>query len=174
MRSSMSLTVLLIIVLAACAGDATSAVVAPPDAARLAAPAGDGGSATAERPWKGQCDVEATITGPTTIVITGICQLAHFGRTTVVTQEAVDWAQGTFTNTSTYTAANGDQLYTAGSGVLTIGAAGTVTATGPWTATGGTGRFAGATGAAAYAESVQVTCPTSAVGTYTLEGQLSY
>jgi hypothetical protein len=173
MRSSTSLATLLI-VLAACAGDAPTAVVAPPDAARLAAPAGGAASAAAERPWRGQCDVEATITGPTTIVITGTCELAHLGRTTVVTQETVDWTLGTFTNTSTYTAANGDLLYTSGSGVLTFGAAGTGTATGPWTAVGGTGRFAGATGAAAYAESVQITGPATAVGTYTLEGQLSY
>jgi len=174
MRASTSLTVLLIALLPGCAADAPSAVVAPTGAARLSAPAGEAAAATAERPWTGQCDVEATITGPTTILITGSCQLAHLGRTSVVTQETVDWAQGTFTNTSTYTAANGDLLYTVGSGVLTIGAAGTGTAAGPWTAVGGTGRFAGATGAAAYAESVQITGPTTAAGTYTLEGRLSY
>jgi len=174
MRASTSLTLLLTIVLAACAGDAPTGIVSPQDAARLTASAGSAAAATAERPWVGQCDVEASITGPTTILITGTCQLAHLGRATVVTQETVDWAQGTFTNTSTYTAANGDLLYTTGSGVLVFGAAGTGTATGTWTAVGGTGRFAGASGAAAYAESVQITGPSTAVGTYTLEGRLVY
>jgi hypothetical protein len=174
MRSSTSLTAVLIVVLTACAGDAPTAVVAPREATRLAAPAGGAASATAERPWKGQCDVEATITGPTTFLISGTCQLAHLGRATVVTDETIDWATGSFTNTSTYTAANGDVLYTAGSGVAAFGANGAGNLTGTWTAAGGTGQFSGATGAAAYAESVQVTGPASALGRYVLDGSLSY
>jgi hypothetical protein len=118
--------------------------------------------------------IERRITGPTTFLITGSCELAHLGRATVVTQETMNWATGAFTNTSTYTAANGDRLYTSGSGAATFGSDGTGTATGSWTATGGTGRFAGASGTAAYAESLQVTGPTTAVGTYTLDGQLDY
>lgn len=86
----------------------------------------------------------------------------------------MDWALGTFTNTSTYTAANGDRLYTTGGGKATFGPDGSGRLTGIWTAVGGTGRLTGASGSAAYAESVQVTGPTTAVGAYTLEGELAY
>jgi hypothetical protein len=169
MRSFTSLTVLLTLVLAGCAGDTSTAPVAPPDAAVLSA-----AGAAVERPWEGGCDIGASITGPTTFAITGTCQLAHLGRTTVVTEESMNWATGAFTSTSTYTAANGDLLYATGSGVAVFGADGKGTLTGTWTATGGTGRFAGASGTAAYAEQAQVTGPASAVGTYTLQGRLAY
>lgn len=168
MRASMSLAALLTLAIAGCAGDAPTVPGAPPSAALRAL------SATVQRPWEGRCDVDASITGPTTFLITGSCQLAQLGRTTVVTQETMDWAAGTFTNTSTYTAANGDQLNTTGSGVATFGPNGTGTLTGAWTAVGGSGRFAGASGAAVYAETVQVTGPTTAVGVYTLHGALAY
>jgi hypothetical protein len=174
MRVPMNLTSLLVLAFAGCAGDASTAPVAPRDARLLAAHAGAAEGATVVRPWKGRCDVEADITGPTTIVINGTCELAHLGRATVVTEETMDWALGTFTNTSTYTAANGDRLYTSGSGAATFGSNGTGTLVGTWTAVGGTGRFAGASGSAAYAESARITGPTTAEGTYTLDGQLDY
>ena len=174
MRVPMNPSLLLMVALAACAGDASTAPVAPRDAGLLAAHAGAALGSTVVRPWKGRCDVEADITGPTTILINGTCDLAHLGRTTVVTEETMDWALGTFTNTSTYTAANGDRLHTSGSGTATFGSDGTGTVVGTWTADGGTGRFAGASGSAAYAESARITGPTSAEGTYTLDGQLDY
>jgi hypothetical protein len=166
MRPSTILSIALTIALAGCAGDMPTASVAPSHADRLIA-----GTA---RPWTGGCDVNAQITGPTTFLIAGTCEVAHLGRTSVVTQETIDWATGAFTNTSTYTAANGDRLYTTGSGVALFGADGTGAATGTWTAVGGTGRFADASGSAAYAESLRITGPASAAGSYTLDGLLSY
>lgn len=168
MRAFPSFTVLLTFAITGCAGDASTSSLAPSNATLQAA------GAAVQRPWEGRCAVDATITGPTTFVITGTCQLAHLGRTTVVTEETMDWALGTFANTSTYTAANGDRLYTTGSGVATFGANGAGTLTGTWTAVGGTGRLAGASGTADYAESVQVTGPATAVGAYTLAGALVY
>lgn len=167
MRAFTSLTVLVTIAITGC-GDAATSPVAPPSAALQAA------GAAVQRSWEGRCDVDATITGPTTFLITGTCQLAHLGRTTVVTQETMDWALGTFTNTSTYTAANGDRLYTTGSGVAAFGQDGAGALTGTWTVVGGTGRLAGASGTAAYVESAQVTGPATAVGTYMLTGELVY
>jgi hypothetical protein len=171
MRAFNALLVVLALALTGCAGDAPTALVASPGATLST---GNAAGAVVQRPWEGRCDVEAQITGPTTVVVTGTCEIAHLGRTTVVTQELVDWQALTFTNASTYTAANGDRLYVTGSGGSTFGPDGTGTASGTWTAVGGTGRFAGANGTAAYAESIQITGPSTAVGTYTLDGQLVY
>ena len=83
---------------------------------------------------------------------------------------------GTIAVTSTFTAANGDRLYT--TGVVrgsAIGPDGSLTVTGTYTAAGGTGRFAGARGTAAFAETARIDPargPT--VGAYTLEGRLAY
>jgi hypothetical protein len=91
----------------------------------------------------------------------------------VVTEETFTSAT-TGVNTSTYTAANGDQLYATGSVVATFLPDGGVALAGTWTAVGGTGRFAGARGTAAYAGAAQFTGPASAAGAYTPEGRLAY
>jgi len=168
MRAPTILTVVLAFSLAGCSGDMPTTSVAPSRADRLIA-----GTAV-QRPWTGRCDVDAQITGPTSFLIAGTCELAHLGHTSVVTQETIDWATGAITNTSTYTAANGDRLYTNGSGLVVFAPDGTGTATGTWTAVGGTGRFTDASGSAAYAESLRVTGPATASGAYTLDGQLDY
>ena len=136
--------------------------------------------AAVERPWKGRCDVETVVTefgstGPTKFHQTGVCQLAHLGRTTVVTDETRVPETGTTAVTSTFTAANGDRLYTTG---IVRGSAvapdGSLTITGTYTAVGGTGRFAGASGTAVFAETARINPPGPTVGTYTLEGRLAY
>ena len=152
-------------VLAACA-DAPGAL----SPSRTPQPA-RGGRTVVERPWTGRCEVAATATGPTQL-ITGSCQLAHLGRVTVVTEETFTSATGAV-NTSTYTAANGDLLYTTGTVDATFGPDG-VTLRGTWTAVGGTGRFAAASGTATYVGAARFTGPTTAVGAYTLEGRLAY
>ena len=176
MRTLTTPTVLLpfAFVLAGCA-DAPTATFRPAEfqAARAA-------GAVIERPWKGRCEVEHAITGfdvvtgqPTTFLVTGTCQLAHLGRTTVVTEEAGS-VGGSFTGTSTYTAANGDRLYATVIGVSAGRPDGSLTNTGTVTVVGGTGRFAGASGTAAYFDVVHVTGPTTAAGVYTLAGGLAY
>jgi hypothetical protein len=136
--------------------------------------------AAVARPWKGRCDVETVITefgstGPTKFHQTGTCQLAHLGRTTVVTDETVVPGTGTIAVTSTFTAANGDELYTTGSVVATRGPDGTITVTGTYTAVGGTGRFAGASGTAVFAETARIDPARGlTVGAYTLDGRLAY
>ena len=66
-----------------------------------------------ERPWKGDCEVYAQFTSATTLTFAGTCHLAHLGRTTVVAYQTITAVPTgfTFTNTATYTAANGDELH---------------------------------------------------------------
>ena len=136
--------------------------------------------AAVERPWKGRCDVETVVTefgptGPVKFHQTGTCQLAHLGRTTVVTDETFSPGTGTTAVTSTFTAANGDRLYT--TGIIrrsAIAPDGSVTLAGTYTAVGGTGRFAGASGTAVFAETARINPPAPTVGAYTLEGRLAY
>jgi hypothetical protein len=51
---------------------------------------------------------------------------------------------------------------------------GSFTVAGTYTAVGGTGRFAGATGTAVFAETAHLTDRGTAAGSYTLEGRLAY
>lgn len=136
--------------------------------------------AVVERPWKGRCEVETSITefgstGPTKFHQVGICQLAHLGRTTVVTDERFLPETGNYGVTSTYTAANGDELHTTGIvSTSPIAPDGTLTVRGTYTAVSGTGRFAGATGTAVFDETAYLTNRGTAAGAYTLEGRLVY
>ena len=157
--------------LAGC-GDAPTAAVRPTEvqAARAA-------NAVVQRPWKGRCDVETVITefgptGPIKFHQTGTCQLAHLGRTTVVTDETR--VVGGTAVTSTFIAANGDELHTTGLVVTTRYPDGTATVVGTYTAVGGTGRFAGASGEAVFDETARINPPAPTVGTYTLDGWLAY
>jgi hypothetical protein len=127
-----------------------------------------------QRPFQGRCDVEATFTGPTTVVWRGTCQLAHLGRTTVVSHETISFETFSTATTSTYTAANGDLLYTTGTAAVTPGPEGSFAAAGPTIVVGGTGRFAHASGEAAFADAGHPTGPTTAVASYTLDGWLAY
>ena len=132
-------------------------------------------SASVERPWSGVCDVAAAFTGPTTLHITGTCQLAHLGRVTVVEEQIIDPGPSgiSYTNVATYTAANGDELRTTNVGIATPTADG-LSLSGTETAVGGTGRFQNATGTAALNGSVQFTGPTTTIGGYSLNGRLSF
>lgn len=131
-------------------------------------------SATVERPWKGTCDVDAQFIDATTLLITGTCRLAHLGRTSVsAIQEIVLGPTIGYTNSATYTAANGDQLLTTNVGTATPTATGLILS-GTETAVGGTGRFANASGTAALNGFVAFTGLTTTSGSYSLSGRLSY
>jgi hypothetical protein len=160
--------------LAGCA-DAPTAVSRPAEVRASRAV----GAAVA-RPWKGRCDVETVATafgstGPTKFHQTGTCQLAHLGRTTVVTDETVVPGTGTIAVTSTFTAANGDELHTTGIvRASRVAPDRSLTVAGTYTAVGGTGRFAGASGTAVFAETARINPPAPTVGAYTLDGRLAY
>lgn len=126
-----------------------------------------------ERPWKGDCIVYAQITSATTLTFAGTCQLAHMGRTSVVAYQTITAVPSgfTFTNTATYTAANGDELHTITTdGTATPSATG-LTLAGTETAVGGTGRFVNASGTATMTGTVRFD---TGIGAYRLDGRLTY
>jgi hypothetical protein len=98
-------------------------------------------------PWEGSCEGTGIFRPDfITLDITGTCNLSHLGRTTTVGVETV----GAVLNAvHTFTAANGDILYTTttGTAVLKPDFSG-VTFSNIETVTGGTGRFTNASGTA--------------------------
>jgi len=128
-----------------------------------------------ERPWRGECDVAAQFISEFTLRISGSCQLAHIGRASVVEYQTITPGPSgiAYTNTAVYTSADGDELNTTNIGVAIPNADG-LSLSGTETAVGGTGRFANATGSATLLGAVRFTGPSTTVGSYTLEGRLTY
>ena len=174
-RRSASPTLLLLATLGGCAG--TELPLAPSLASppRTAA-AGTASAARTEVPWSGRCEFAAERLGPTLIRVIGGCQLAHLGRVTFVNlQTLVPGPVTQVTNATTYTAANGDLLHTTAVGTVTPTAGGSrLIASATETVTGGTGRFAHASGQAAFAGTVFLTGPAAGTGFYELTGTLVY
>ena len=86
---------------------------------------------------------------PTQLVITGSGggTATHLGRHTFTFRAEIDLTTGTGLGQSTFVAANGDRLFTTGSGQATPTAdPGILSIKGTSTIDGGTGRFEGATG----------------------------
>ncbi len=162
-----SATLLALSITACSSGD----IAAPVDASRQKSAA----SAVVERPWKADCTVDARFTSGTTLTIEGTCQMAHLGRTTVLMYQTVSEAPGGFayTNTTTYTAANGDELRTTGVGMATFTPTG-LSLAGTETAAGGSGRFANASGSATQTGAVQFVDPSTTTGNYSAAGRLTY
>jgi hypothetical protein len=160
---------------------------APPTSPRADQAAGNAAgpsfAATPERPFGGTCTFAATFLPPEpgqppnvqVIHLDEVCHLRHLGLTTGSAEET-----GTFTATgpvfvitTTYTAANGDQLFTTSSGTGTVpDQNGIITFGGTETVTGGTGRFADASGSFAFAASANVTIHTGQIEF--ISGTLSY
>jgi hypothetical protein len=113
-------------------------------------------AATAERPFGGTCTFASTVLPPESGQPPNVirfhqdfvCHLTHLGLTTGSSLEtATLTATGSvFVTTVTYTAANGDQLFTVQNGTGAVPANGVISFTFTETVTGGTGRFAGASG----------------------------
>jgi predicted small integral membrane protein len=142
-------------------------------------------AADPERPYQGSCStVILPLTPPGVFPqqqhIDYECTLAHLGRTTAVATQTVtpvappanNVVALLVQNTTTYKAANGDQLFVSftGTAVLNL-ATGEVAFIGVETFNGGTGRFAKATGSA------QLEGTASTVtnrGFFTSKGRISY
>jgi hypothetical protein len=104
-------------------------------------------------------------------VATGVCQLSHLGRTSLLLVQDIDFAAGSQTSVEvTYTAANGDVLRAANVGTSARSGNG-VAFSATVTFVGGTGRFAGATGQAHVNGTADFLANTS---DYVLDGQVSY
>ena len=150
------------------------------------AASGAGGAAfaaTPERPFGGTCTFVSTILPPEVGQPPNVirfhqdlvCHLTHLGLTTGSTLEIATFTVTgpVFVTTVTYTAANGDQLFTVQNGTGTPpDQSGVISFTGTETVTGGTGRFAGASGSFSFAGSVN---PATRTGQWEFtSGTLSY
>jgi hypothetical protein len=110
-----------------------------------------------------------------TITIDGVCNLRHLGRATMRATQVIDVTTGLFSNETTYTAANGDELYTTFAGVSTSPPGSLdVTFDGTETFVGGTGRFGPATGTTVAEGSATLAPDQSGVGEYSMEGWITF
>jgi hypothetical protein len=136
---------------------------------------------SAARPFGGRCDTKITFLPPLPgdppnllrLHIDYVCQLEHLGRTIASAEQIVIFTSPTTTtasNTTTYTAANGDQLFAHWTGTSTSSGP-DITFSGPETYAGGTGRFADASGSALISGTASFVTNT---GRFTAEGTLSY
>jgi hypothetical protein len=155
----------------ACAGDAP---MGPGSAPSLLA--NRSASADATRPAGGTCTTSFTpisfIPPFSTIDITGECNLKHLGRTTMHAIQVINVETGDLTNSTTYTAANGDALYTTFVG--TSSPPPDVVFQGTETYVGGTGRFEGATGSSELEGTATVNIDGTGTGEYTSKGTITY
>ena len=172
-RSLTSLVVSTIVLAAACTSDGATG------------PEGDAafslrsGGSTATRPARGECSttfVPADFTYPLlTIRIDGTCHLLHAGRASLHATQVIDVTDGSFTNVSTYIAANGDEIHTSFAGTPTSPPGSPdVTFVGEETYLGGTGRFLGASGRAPATGSATIAPDQSGVGAYRVDGWITY
>jgi hypothetical protein len=134
-----------------------------------------------EVPFGGRCDTDITILQPLVgdppnllrLHIEYVCQLQHLGRTTAIAEQIVTFtgpATAIASNTTMYTAANGDQLFASWSGTSTNDGP-AVTFSGLELYVGGTGRFADASGSSFISGTASFVTNT---GQFTSEGTLSY
>jgi hypothetical protein len=133
------------------------------------------------RPFGGRCETAISFLSPLPgdppnqlrLHIDYVCQLQHLGRTTATAEQIVIFTSPTTTtasNTTTYTAANGDQLFAHWTGTSTSSGP-VITFSGPETYAGGTGRFADASGSAFISGTASFVTNT---GQFTAAGTLSY
>jgi hypothetical protein len=137
--------------------------------------------AASSRPAGGTCTFQKTPLPPEPgqpanvrhLHIDELCQLLHLGRAIGSAEETVtSTATGpVFTNSTTYTAANGDRLFVTFSGTGTVPVDGVVSFSGTETVTGGTGRFAGASGSLDRAGTVSILTLT---GEFETSGAITY
>ncbi len=112
--------------------------------------------------------------------ITGTGHLEHLGLTTFTATATAGMAsascQGGFTVTEqdTFTAANGDKLFSSTHDVLCPTSQTTLHITGSWTITGGTGRFANAAGSGTSKGTAVSTSMTAGTFSFTLTGTITY
>jgi hypothetical protein len=159
------LPILAVLTIAGCAQ--LESPVAPQSTIAALAPAS---ANLASRPWEGRCEGTGVFRADfVTLDITGTCHLSHLGLTTTVGVETVGL---TLNATHTFTAANGDLLYTTttGTAVLKPDFSG-VTFSNIETVTGGTGRFANASGSATRIGSTNFS---DGSATWEIQGTLTY
>jgi hypothetical protein len=137
----------LCMVVAACSGQLPDSPTSPTSATSATAQtAATGGT---NLPFNGSLTMtEVGVIAPPNLVSEGTAQGTgtHLGRYTASFNVTVDLATGTATGTYTFTAANGDQLFTTFDGIGVPIQPGVASITETTTVVSGTGRFAAATG----------------------------
>jgi hypothetical protein len=166
--SFLSLAALLV----ACAGELPTTPQSPQASASLASM-----SASATRSAGGRCTTAfiagAPVAGLLPLEITGVCQIRHLGRTTMTATQTVSLIDGSAQNLTTYTAANGDKLYTRWDGQVVSPPGPDIVFVGTETYLGGTGRFAGASGSSWLEGTAYLAGPTG-TGEYTAKGSITF
>ena len=130
------------------------------------------------RPMEGSCITEFAFsaTTPGLVDLVGKCNLRHLGLTTLIATEFIipqpDDSLKIVTM-GTYTAANGDELFSSFDGPVKF-IPGGAEFSGTETFLGGTGRFANASGSVANNGGAQFTSPAAGVGWFNFEGKIKY
>ena len=168
------------ITVAALVASACVACTTPSPTAPTAAASNTRGAATqregTSRALKGSCTLTfGAVPVPPPPVIhqidTGTCQFTHLGRTQFYGEQDINLAAGVQSGWRTLTAANGDQLYFTHTGTSMPAGPGLVSFVAQMTIVGGTGRFAGATGAAQGTGTANLATRTTTV---TIDGTVTY
>jgi len=136
-----------------------------------------GSPAAPYRPLDGSCQTMFAFTQTGSIDIEGACHYSHLGLTTSVAEQIIMPGPGgtlLIVNTTVYTAANGDKLFSTFTGTGVFTSATGVSFSGTETYEGGTGRFADAVGSATLVGSAEFTSPSAGVGQYSVAGTISY
>ena len=143
-------------------------------------------AASSDRPYGGSCSTLVVPQGPSPspgipqlLNITYDCTLAHLGRTSAVVQQVVSFVGAgpsgillSLANTTTYTAANGDQLLATFQGTAALQPqTGEVTFVGTEIFQGGNGRFTNASGVSQLEGTASVVTNR---GFFSTKGRLSY
>jgi hypothetical protein len=151
-------------------------------AALLVVPTGMS-SATPPRPMTGSCDaVPVIVQSPDPgalfrVLITGTCRLTHLGLTELnAIQDIFPTATGlVLVGSGSYTAADGDSLFTRFSGPVVPTGPDSVAFSGTETYVGGTGRFDGASGSDHFVGSAVIAPPgVPSIGSFAIEGSIAY
>ena len=153
------------------------AVVIATCAALVAVSPVNAGNANPDRPMHISCDTTFAFTPTGLVHIEGVCHYTHLGNTTVIADQIViPQADGTLaiSNTSVYTAANGDQLFAVAVGTGQFTSPSSVVFSGVETYHGGTGRFVQATGSVPFSGGADFTSAIGGTGHFSGGGTISY
>jgi len=130
-------------------------------------------------PFNGSFSGSFTVASQTTATITGTGHMEHLGMTKLMALSTVTGSAScegglTATEQDTFTAANGDKVFSTANEVICPTSPTTFTLTGPWTITGGTGRFEHASGTGSVDITAVETSMTSGTFTATTTGTITY
>ncbi len=131
-------------------------------------------------PFNGRFSGNFTLTSQTTATITATGNLEHLGLTTFAGSASAGQGsascKGGFivTEQDTFTAANGDKLFSSTHDVICPTSQTTDQVTGSWLITGGTGRFADAVGSGSTQGSAVATSMTAGTFSFTLTATITY